>query len=86
MAVRAQANQLLGSMFVGIVPRDDVSMIKRERLAAHSAAVAGLSQNLSLHMSWNSWPARLSTHYSSSFMPNAQARRLESLVGRHETV
>jgi hypothetical protein len=46
--------------------------VKRQRLATHSTAVPRLGQHLALHISWNSWPAKLRTHPSFSLlMPNA---------------
>jgi hypothetical protein len=54
--------------------------VKRQRLATYSTAVPRLGQNLSLHISWNSWPTRLRTHPRCSLlMPNAAGEQRPTL-------
>ena len=55
VAVRAQGNQVRNTVLVAFIPRDNVGLLKRQRIAANRAVVSRLEKNFAANLNWNCW-------------------------------
>jgi hypothetical protein len=55
VAVRAQGNQVRNTVLVAFIPRDNVGLLKWQRIATNRAVVSRLEKNFAANLNWNCW-------------------------------